>query len=271
MRKLSLFIFSVALVLSLCACGAEKTGLSPDETQCMPVPAASAESTGTDSGSAAVPAAGPEPIEYGEPEISQWAELNAAEPNYQIMVPVKNVSDNYLTLMGATYTLTDKSGNEIAVLRSADCSPAFLAPGQEGVIYQTAVNKNGTDYLNPDYTLTFEAEFEPMPENDIVPLEVSNLQFYKNLGSIEIVGDLTNDTIHELSFPYISFLFYDENGNILCGAFCMGGVSDRSADDFGILHAYTTCPFTGYRYWLPGDYPLEKATMKAYGYGILFH
>lgn len=281
MKKGSLLLIALLLIcLFLSGCGkavtaAPETSAEPSAQSEPVTPAAEQETPPAVSPAEEAPDDGAAPIEtaplveFGEPSIHQWVELgDADEPNFQIMVPVRNISGNWLGSRTNVYTLKDKDGNEVAVFENADCAPIFLAPGQSGIIYYTAINRSGIDYLNQDYTLEYEAEFFPMDEGTVIPLPVENVQFAKNLGSIEITGDLVNDTEYDFDFPYVSFLFRNEDGDILCGAFCMGGNGDFNSEDFGKQPAGTTMPFTSYRYWLPDDYPMEKATVEAFGFGL---
>lgn len=273
MKKTLSAILAILLICTLCACG---TGIISPSTATEEASAhnSGVQTTAEQAETAEAPTE-TEPqtteesalVEYGEPVISQWVELNADEPEFQILVPVKNVSDGWLGCRGSAYTLTDKDGTAVAEFSGADCAPLYLAPGQDGVIYYTDINRSGLDYLNPEYTLTYEAEFYPLPEDYITELEVSDISWAKNLASIEINGNLTNPTDLEFSFPKISFVIYDENHTIIGGAFTSGGNEDYNSDDYGLLRAHETCSFTTYRYWLPNDYPLEKATIVGYGFG----
>ena len=281
MKKGSLLLIALLLIcLLLSGCGKAVTAApetpSAPSAQAEPVtPAAPAPEQETPPADAPAEEAPPEVeaepaplVEYGEPSISQWVELDEAEPCFQIMVPVTNVSGDCLGHRTAVYTLKDKDGSEVAAFEGADCAPSYLAPGESGVIYYTAINRSGIDYLNPDYTLEVESEFFPMGEGTVIPLKVENLQLAKVLGSIEITCELVNDTDYEFEFPYVSFLFHDEDGNILSAAFCIAGSNDYNSEDFGKQPAGTTMPFKCYRYWLPDDYPLEKATVEAFGFGL---
>lgn len=291
MKKSISIVLCFILILSMSACGAEKGTATPDNP---PVPAAEEPSE-----SAAVPEqktetpeqtdraadpddAGTQPeeplpeeqeqpeepqlLEYGEPVIYQWVELNDSEPCFEIVVPVKNVTDGDVGLRTVVYSLKDKEGNEAATFENANCAPYFISPGQEGILYYAAINRSGIDYLNPDFSL--EVTAEPFLVTwDYTPLEVSDIQLGRNLGCTEIRCNLINNTDQEFEFPYVTFVFYDENDTILCGAFGMGGVDDYNAKDFGILHANTSCPFVTERYWMPNDYPLEKVTVRAFAFG----
>ena len=277
MKKGTLLLATLLLIfLLLCGCGKTEapTPAAPDVQSQTAAPAAEQAAPPADIPAVETPQVGaeqpnPKPlVEFGEPSISQWIELNEAEPCFQIMVPVTNISGDYLGHRTSVYTLKDKDGSEVAAFEGADCAPIYLAPGESGVIYYTAINRSGIDYLNPDYTPEFEAEFFPMDEGTVIPLQAENIQFAKNLGSIEITGDLVNDTEYDFDLPYVSFLFRDEDGNALCAAFCMGGNNDFNSADYGKQPAHTTLPFKSYRYWLPDDYPVEKATVEAFGFGL---
>ena len=256
MKKCMLVIFCIVLICSITACGTQQ----PDGNEAADIASSPIDEKQDESAEAT------ELAEYGEPVIYQWVELNENEPCFEIVVPVKNTSDELICFGSNTYTLTDKDGNEIEVFEGSDCAPMYLEPGQEGIIYYAAINRSGLDYLNPEYSLDFVAD--PMTVNwDVTQLEVSDIQLSRNLGDTEIRGNLINDTDKEFELPAISILFYDKDGNILCGAYGMGGVNDSAAEDFGVLHAKTTCPFCTYRYWLPNDYPLDDVTVKAFAAG----
>ena len=143
MKKGSLLLTALLLAcLLLSGCGkavtaAPETPAEPS-TQAEPVtPAALAPEQETPPADAPAEEAPPEVeaepaplVEYGEPSVSQWVELDEAEPCFQIMVPVTNVSGDCLGHRTAVYTLKDKDGSEVAAFEGADCAPSYLAPGE---------------------------------------------------------------------------------------------------------------------------------------------
>lgn len=267
-KKLLCTAISLILLLSVCACTAQPTDgeTAPEATAATLVTqgetAAPTESAPTETEEQTEP----QLAEYGEPVIRQWCQLSSPEPCFQIMVPVKNISDEYIFFGTNTFTLRDASGNAAAAFEGGACAPRYLAPGQEGIIYYEAINRDGVDYLDAAYTLEFIAAPRPVTW-DFEVLEVSDIQITKNLGTTELRGNLINRTDLEFESPSMSFLFFDEDGNILCAAYGSGVNADYDADDYGILHAQSTCPFFTYRYWMPDDYPLEKVTVVGYAFG----
>lgn len=253
MKKTLLAILCIIFVLSLTACGSDKPqGDTPPSGGEEP---ATSQSEQKDE----------ELVEYGTPRIYQWMEIGD-NPNFEFIIPVKNISDAPVYLRTCHYELKDKDGNVIYSEKASDCAPLYIDPGQEGIIYTAAINRSEYDYLNPDYVFEYEATFIN-PTWEVTKLEVSDIQFYKNLGTTEITGTLSNDTDNEYSFPPVSFLFYDKDGNILCGAYTSGGNDDYEAEDFGTLYPHSSAAFCSHRYWMPNDYPLEDVTVKAFGFG----
>lgn len=268
MKKVFCAVLSLIVILSA-ACTTLPTG--GEETTKPTVPPASSAPIATEIPTEAETEATEQPTEpqlvkYGEPVIRQWVELNDAEPCFQFMIPVKNISEDYVAFRRNTYMLKGKDGETVAFWEGADCAPYYLAPGQEGIIYHEAINRDGIDYLSPEYSFEYIAVPEAVTW-DFEALEISDIQFNKNLGSTEIRGNLINDTDCDFSFPPVTFLFYDADGNILCAAYGMGGSNDYESENFGVIQAHSTCPFVTYRYWMPDDYPLENVTVKAFAFG----
>lgn len=267
MKKLLYTALCLTILLSLCACSA--TG--GDETQETAAPtvatqvetAAPTEADPTETEQLTEQPTEPQLVEYGEAVVRQWEQLSSSEPCFQIMVPVKNTSEDSVFFGTNTFTLKDASGNAVAVFEGGGCAPRYLAPGQEGIVYYEAINRDGIDYS--EYSL----EFVGAPRTvtwDFEPLEISDVQLNKDLGCVELRGNLINHTDYEFESPSMSFLFFDRDGNILCAAYGSGGNDDYDADDYGILHAQSTCPFYTYRYWLPDDYPLEDVTVVGFAF-----
>lgn len=256
MKKYLLAVLCIALVLSLGAC-------KKDE--------GSASTTAAGGGGEEVTTTQAEQqekeiVEFGTPMIYQWMAVGD-DPCFEFIIPVKNISDDIAYLRTCHYVLKDKDGKEIYSADFSDCAPMYIDPGQEGIVYMCAMNKTGYDFLDPEYVLEYKAEFIN-PGWEVTKLDVTVADYYKVLGSTEITGTITNDTDEEYEFPPISFLFYDKDGNILCGAYTSGGNGDYESDDFGKLHPHSSADFTTYRYWMPNDYPLEDVSVEAFGFGV---
>lgn len=265
MKKIMIIILCLALVFSMTACKKDKeSGAANAADQNDPAGTAEPVEDEAPVGEAEEPES--DLVEFGEPMIYQWDELEENAPCFEFVVPVKNISDEYIFFGTNTYTLLDKDGNTMGVFEGADCAPMYIAPGQEGIIYYSAINRSGNDYLNPDYSLDYIAE-PAIVSWDFAEFKVDNIQISQNLGDTEIHANLINATEQDYDNASVTFLFYDENGKILCGAYGMGGVGNADSDDFGILHAKTICPLTTYRYWMPNGYPLESVTVEGFAFG----
>lgn len=260
------------LLLSLCACSTKPAGgdKTPEPTASI-IAARDETSLPTELEPTQTEQPTEEPTElqlaeYGEPVIRQWYQLSSPNPCFQIIVPVKNLSEDNIFFGTKTFTLKDASGNAVASFEGGGCAPHYLAPGQEGILYYEAINTDGIDYLDPTYSLEFAAE-PRIVTWDFELLKISDVQIEKDMGTVEVYGNLTNNTDYEFDSPTLSFLFFDADGNILCAAYGSGGNDDYDAEDYGILHAQSTCPFFLYRYWMPDDYPIENVSVVGFAFG----
>lgn len=201
MKKILAVLLCMVLILGLFGCG--KTDTQPSDN--------GKDAPADDKGQL---------ITIGEPDIRQWpSETNTGNSFVLFIAPVKNISGGTVFYRSVVFEFIDKDGNVMKEASSASAAPMRLDPGEEGIVFDTYVCKDGFDYLDPDLTVkvTVEAVQDTYGLRSVrISGEDCQVTFREdNFRNVYAEGTYTNTTGKDIEDPDGMLIMYDSDGNIL--------------------------------------------------------
>ena len=155
------------------------------------------------------------------------------------IVEITNTGDTYIYLDTCTFDLEDNDGHLLQSDSYINTAPSVVAPGEKGYYY----NGIGNGLIGEGVSLDNGVKLVPqlkISEAKKVPTEypVSDVTTREgDFGYINVVGRVENTSDKDISYLYISIIFYDENGKVLDVE--STGISDIAAGNKGSFD--TTC------------------------------
>ena len=143
---------------------------------------------------------------------------------FNVIIEVKNTGDIPIYLDKCVLDFEDDSGHLLQTYDFMSKIPDIVQPGEKGYFYT-----NGSSSF--DDGVSFEKGCNLVPKvsiekakGEVVRHEVFDTSIYDSYPAVGIKGRIKNETNKDVSYIYVTTVFYDSNGKVL-------GISGTSVTD----------------------------------------